>query len=623
MIELAQPAYAVPVELPRWYACVRRGRAPDGPFAVFDSFLGSEIAKFETAGQSGAVLFDGYLFDQPELARELGVPDASPAEIVVAAYRRWGRDVFDRVDGCYLIAIWDGAAGRLLVGHDALGRHPVYYANEPQGLWFSSNILSLTRSGRVARDLNPISLAMGLLAYWPDAGETSFSRVRRLRPGHYLEWRDGALSEHRYWDPMPDDDEPWMSDEEAHEGFEPALMESVARCMTLDPQGIMLSGGVDSTTVAALASKWWRSHGKPPIVAISGQTGYTLSTEEATQAKVATALGMRHLVSTTNEWREGRDGISLSLDAVNDLPSPSRVYWVGTYMKFFQRAAKQQLRVLLTGAGGDTWLGVADTHAADLLRGLKLAQLARFLKSDMSTGGASISNSARRLLWQAGVRHHIDTLWARVAPASKASYHRRRWEASLPDWLCPDSALRAEFVERLLARRTPPLTETGQVPRSYYRHSLRSLANPYMHYENEVGFHVERLCGLCLLSPYHDRRLVSFFNRISPRALVHEDRYKGLLRALATKHLPDFGLERQRKDGEREEHHRLQDLRKGIAQAWPAHDFTALASQGVVDAPRVAREIEGWEEKTIGELGRLHILMSSERWIRAHAGVSA
>ena len=153
--------------------------------------------------------------------------------------------------------------------------------------------------------------------------------------------------------------------------------------------------------------------------------------------------------------------------------------------------------MLLTGAGGDNWLGVADTHAADLMRNGHFVQLARFMKADVSTGGASIRRSAGRLLWTSGLRPLVDSQGARFAPERKARYHRQKWQERLPAWLCPDPDLREELVERLLCRRTPGLTASGGAPRSYYRHSLRSAPNPYMHYENETAHHIERpvACG--------------------------------------------------------------------------------------------------------------------------------
>ena len=299
--------------------------------------------------------------------------------------------------------------------------------------------------------------------------------------------------------------------------------------------------------------------------------------------------------------------------------APSRIYWVGSYTAFYRRTAAEGLNVLLTGAGGDNWLGVADPHAADLLRRLRLLDLIGFIKADVFTGGGSIGGAARRLLWTSGLRPHVDSVAARLTPGLKREYHRRQWRQRFPEWLCPDPLLREEVLERLLGRRTPPLTESGRLPRSYYRHSLRTLHNPYMHYENEVAYHVETWCGLRLLSPYHDRRLVSFANRISPRALVHGDRYKGVLRPIVARRLPGLRLDRQRKEYPGDQRAwQLQELRESVARLWPGHAPDELARLGIID-PRVLAS-----SGSAGEAARYEphiqrfILMSTERWLRAH-----
>jgi asparagine synthetase B (glutamine-hydrolysing) len=592
-----------------------------GPLTVFRAGEGCETASVGGGERAGSVVFDGYLFDRRALALELGLPDGpvSNAQLAASAYLRWGAGVFDRLDGCYLLAIRDGRSGRLLIGHDALGRHPVYYASEGGALWFGSNILALASSGFVSRRPNRLSLALAMLLFWPEAGQTYFESIRRLRPGHYLAVSsDGATSEHKYWDPLPDDDEPWMSDLAAREEFEPSLVSAVARCMELEPHGIMLSGGVDSVTVAALAAEWGTGRGRPPLVAVSGQSSYAVSGEEQRQSSVAEALGMPHDVSTTDEWTGGRNAIGLSLEATPALPSPSRIYWVGTYTRFYRRAADKGLNVLLTGSGGDNWLGVADTHAADLLRRFHWLELLRFMRADVSTAGASIRGSAKRLLWGSGLRPHLDTLWARVSPESKARYHVRKWHERIPGWVCPDTSLRQELVERLFARRTPALTVSGRAPASYYRHSLRSMSNPYMHYENETAHHLEAWSGVRLLSPYHDRRLVSFFNRISPRALISGDRYKGLLRPIVAARLPALGLERQRKDYPAEaERGRLRDLRRGVLAAWADHSVDELGRLGIVD-PAAVPGTDGVDGKGFEELVQMFMLMEADRWVRTH-----
>src|SRR5262249_33692231 len=154
-----------------------------------------------------------------------------------------------------LVAVWDAAARRLFVGHDALGRHPVFYAESATEVWISSNVLALASCADVPRTSNRLSLALLALTWWPEAGETFFEAIRRLRRGCYLEVGQTEIAERKYWDPLPEDDEPFVSDAQALEEFEPALARAVDRCMDLQAEGIMLSGGVDSVTVAALAAE--------------------------------------------------------------------------------------------------------------------------------------------------------------------------------------------------------------------------------------------------------------------------------------------------------------------------------------------------------------------------------
>lgn len=618
-----------PITLPQWYARAAidsGGRPPDaaddavciGPLTVFHASPGCEIAAFGNRDRPSAVVFDGYLFDRGSLASDLGIDESRPtAELVAAAYARWGADAFDHLDGCYLAAVWDEEARRLFVGHDGLGRHPVFYAAQPDGIWFASNILALASSGRVSKRPNRLSLALLVLGLWPEAGETFFDAIRRLRPGHYLQAASASqVQERKYWDPIPDDEESWLTEREVLDQFEPALTQSVGRCMGLGAQGIMLSGGVDSVTVAALAANCWRAQGRSPLVAVSGRTGRTLGYEEVMQSRATEALAMPHLVVTTPEWTGGRDEIELSLETTRDLPSPSRIYWVGGYTHFYRWTEARGVNVLLTGAGGDNWLGVAESYAADLIGRGRLLQLLRFMKADVATGGSSLRNSARRLLWAGGLRPHIDTLWTRVAPERKTRYHRRKWEERLPRWLAPETRLREELVCSLLGRRTPGLTRSRR-PRSYYRQGVRAASNPYMHYENETAYHIETWCGLRLLSPYHDRRMVSFFNRIPPRVLVYGDRYKGLLRPIVARHLPGLNLENQRKHYPRDqEEQNLRELRKSVAAAWSAARFGVLGRLGVIDAA-AAHDTNGGYTALV----RMFIMMSAERWTELHTDV--
>jgi asparagine synthetase B (glutamine-hydrolysing) len=624
------------VQLPQWQgyfdtAAAREGRlsALDdsnavrvGPLTVVQADRAAAVFTFGNPARPSVVVFDGYLVDRGEQAIALGfgAGATTDAELFAAGYARWGTGVFREFEGRYLVAMWDSDRRRFLLAHDALGRHPSFYAIASDGLWFGSNVLALASNARLSNRPNRLSLALGLLTYWPEAGQTFFEAIRRVRPGHYLEVTEaGTCNEHEYWDPLPAEDEDWLPDAVALEQFEPALARSVARCMALQPQGIMLSGGVDSVTIAALAMKYSRDRDLGPLVAVCARTGYALSGEERMQTVVAEALAMPIDISTTLEWRAGRDNVSLSLDLAGNLPSPTHIWWVGTYTRFYKRTAALGLNVLLTGAGGDNWLGVAERHAADLLRAGRLAELVRFVRADVGTGGAPIGQSLRRLLWAHGARPHLEVWWAKGAPRQKAEFHRRRWHARLPAWLCPDPKEREALVERLLDTRTPALASGGTAPKSHYRHYFKALRNPYLHHENETAFHIESATGLILLSPYHDRTLVSFLNRISPRLLLHGARYKGLLRPVAGKYLRGLGLENQRKAYERDARERdLREFREGLVRAWPGCRFRALGALGLVDERLAAREIDGVSKEGYPTLGRMFAMMSHEHWLRAH-----
>lgn len=657
-----------PIRVPEWYARFSRTAVHEpsqvdetvrlGPITVFNPGRGVEIATFGNPDNPGVVLLDGYLFDRNSLRQEVGVGAtaepalganlkvrttevrkaadpgvwadlkvrATDAAIAAAAYERWGEKIFDRLDGSYLLAVWDPGPGRLFLGHDALGHHPVFYAHSrsssssSDALWFGSNVLTLSASGQISNRANRVSLALAALTQWPEAGQTFFESIRRLRPGYYLTVDgDQVVHEHHYWSAWMDDDEREMTPREVTDQFESELMAAVTRCMELNPQGIMLSGGLDSVTIAALAAEHSKAHGGGVITAVSGRRDYPPTNEEPAQNTTVAALGMPHLVAKESEWTGHRNEIDLSLDVVAELPGPSRVYWVGAYMAFYRHTAARDVNVLLTGSGGDNWVAVGDAYAAECMRSMKLAALNRFVRSYVNTGGLSAAAAARHLLWSGGVRVLLDAFGARWLPGVKSRYHKRTAYAGLPDWITPDRSLRDELVDTLLRNRPPALTPHGRLPRNFYRHAQRAGVNHYYQYEFETGFHIESACGLRLLSPYHDRRLVRFLNRIPPEVLLTGGRYKGLLRPVAERRLPGLGLKHQRKNyAPGVLTAQMNDLRQGILNAWPKHECERLGQLGVVDLATLRRTLNPTSNAAFPELFSMYALLSAERWVGVH-----
>ena len=200
---------------------------------------------------------------------------------------------------------------------------------------------------------------------------------------------------------------------------------------------------------------------------------------------------------------------------------------------------------------------------------------------------------------------------------------RRMACSELPSWFLPDPRERGEIVDRLVGKRTPALEAGWRWPRSQYRHYFRSLTNPFLHHENETAFHVDSWIGARSAEPVsRPYAAVSFLNRISPRLLLHGTRYKGLLRPVATKYVPNMGFDRQRRvRAERPAHGTGASLRSGIASAWArvGPRLPGLEGLGVVDRSRVGQAFANIDAQGLSPLGQGFGIMSHERWLQLHA----
>lgn len=229
-----------------------RGDGPLRATGIADPRHGSWIV--------GDVRLDG----REELRRALGaagVPtssDASSQELVVAAWTAWGETATERFRGDFSFALWDHGQRTLFCARDQLGVRPLYWA-APGGIFVCSNVLDEVRShARVSSRLHEPALVSFLQwGYNVDTATTSFAEIRRLPPGHQLLVRAGraAIIPRRYWSfPAP---EPLRlkRDEEYIERFRDVLDVAVRDRLRVDRAAILLSGGLDSTSIAATARR--------------------------------------------------------------------------------------------------------------------------------------------------------------------------------------------------------------------------------------------------------------------------------------------------------------------------------------------------------------------------------
>src|SRR5262249_6414170 len=178
-------------------------------------------------------------------------------ETIIHLYEEHQHRVVEHLRGMFAFALWDRPKRQLLLARDRLGVKPLYYTLADDGtLYYSSEIKALLESGAVRPRLDYGALG-DYAANRATSGEaTLFEGIKRLMPGHTLRWRDGRVEIERYWDISFAKAEPRPSDEAAAERFSELFNESVRlRLMSDVPLGMFLSGGIDSSAIAAVMGR--------------------------------------------------------------------------------------------------------------------------------------------------------------------------------------------------------------------------------------------------------------------------------------------------------------------------------------------------------------------------------
>jgi asparagine synthase (glutamine-hydrolysing) len=180
--------------------------------------------------------------------------EATDAELILHAYHAWGEACVEQLLGDFAFALWDGPRRRLFCARDHFGVKPFYYARSGDGLVFSNTLDCVRCHPDVTSALNEQALGDFLLfGFNQELTSTSFADVQRLPPAHALTWADGELRLRRYWSLPTDRRLTYRRQSDYVEHFREVLRTAVADRLRTQRVGVFMSGGLDSTTVAAVA----------------------------------------------------------------------------------------------------------------------------------------------------------------------------------------------------------------------------------------------------------------------------------------------------------------------------------------------------------------------------------
>jgi asparagine synthase (glutamine-hydrolysing) len=573
-----------------------------------------------------ALALDGSLYNRHDLQNELGdvlaPPGSSDAEVILAAYQRWGEDALPRLRGAFAVLIWDSSREVLLCLRDPLGSYPLFYADDSKGLVLSTSVDMLLRQPNISREINRAALADHLVDRYPRLEETCYQAISRVPPGHVLRVTNEDRRSYRYWDPAPHGEVKWLTADEV-EKFDELLDRAVSRCLSVGPAGIFLSGGLDSVTVAAVATERCRIEGLPKPWALSLIFPEVKSNEEIVQRGVAAQLGLPHVIKPFFE-ATGPDGLlGPALALTSSLSKPLMNTWLPAYYQLALEGKRRGCKGLLTGGGGDEWLTVSPFLSADLLRAGDIAGVYRLWQSMRKSLNRSSLALLRSLLWQFGAQPVVmppaQRFVKKVAPWALSLRHRLSpkppsWIA--PQWLVPDGEMRKQFEQR---RQEEHVTRKESSESHYLREIRPTLDHAVISWELEEMFEVYQTAGVRMLQPFWDPDLVDMLYRTPPFMLIQDGLNKGLVRGSLARRFPQLGFDRQRKI-EATTFYASLIYQKGSEMWQQTGGVPTLADLEIIDEGRLRRIIERLlrSREEGSKAHRIWSVLNLETWARAH-----
>jgi asparagine synthase (glutamine-hydrolysing) len=316
--------------------------------AIIDLQTGEQPATSEDGAVS--VILNGEIYNYRSLRSELEARghtfrSASDTEVLPHLYEEYGTSMLDRLNGMFAFALWDARRRRLFLARDPFGEKPLYWGVFGGKLLFASEPKVLLAHPAVTTSVNLEALRQYLAFDYIPAPLSIYRGIQKLPAAHALTLEDGRIETWRYWQPSYRKLDPAPSEDEAAQRLRELLADSVRLRLVADvPLGVLLSGGVDSSAVAALA------------VRASAETVKTFSISFAEKSfdESAYARGVADFLGT--DHHEERLSANLAADLVGEIGSwmdepLSDPSVVSTYL--LCRFTRQHVTVALGGDGGD------------------------------------------------------------------------------------------------------------------------------------------------------------------------------------------------------------------------------------------------------------------------------
>lgn len=513
-------------------------RGPDGSGSWSDKSVGlghrklaitpwslSEALPASDASGQLVITADVRLDNREELKAALDVPDSSGFEVsdsdlILKAYERWGERCPERLLGDFAFAIWDGRNRSLFCARDHMGLKPFYYYLSPNLFTFASEIKALLCLPEVPRRLNETRVADYLTPMLQDNVITFYKDIFRLPAGHSMVVSRERAEVTCYWSLDPAREVRLGSNEEYDEAFRELFLDSVrCRLPSAHQVGSLLSGGLDSSSIACAARDMLKESGELPLKTFSAIF------------EIVTQCDERHFIDIVLE-QGGFEPHYVVADSISPLTDYKRIFFhqdepffapnLFMHCGLYEAAQGQGVRALLDGVDGDTTVSYGTKYFVELASQLRLATLAK----EVRLLSGLLNDKPWRVLWRYSIKNlapdSLRPAWRRlrgvhrlgfpVNPDLREDFARRiglfeRLEAQQGKWQMPARTTRDEHYRRLTWGLIPFILEAADKAAAMY------------HLEVRYPFFDKRLVEFCLGLPSEQKFSEGWVRVIQRRAL--------------------------------------------------------------------------------------------------------
>ena len=459
-----------------------------------------------------AASFTGPLDNAEELATQLGLRnDSSNARIYLEAHRRWGDDAPRRMRGPFAGVVTDGRA--VWCSRDPFGLKPLFFRRETQGVIVATEARQVLAGWNRAAEPDLDVVERIVFREYDDETPSALAGVERVPRGTTVRIDVSGAARHRFWDPRALLETARLTDDEIHERFQELMAQAARRAMQGDDV-VSLSGGVDSSAVAAYAAPEHLARAGRPLAALSvvypnlpevDERGYIERTASFLGLELHTYEESSKTLDKVDEWM-----------AVLDSPLPQ--FFLPESAEHYRKARSLGFRTMLTGELAEWIIERRQYLISHLLLQRRFGPLWAHLARQRRVHGVGPRGFARQL-GVAFMSPRIERAWTAVRPAS----------VRVPDWIDEGRFRRVE------ARYATPARER------WAGFQVAIFKGPDLAAEAEDA--VQAVTGVRARRPFGDLDLVEFFLSLPAEQKFPDTHFKGLLRGLVRGRVPDMILD--------------------------------------------------------------------------------